>query len=43
MILVAVDPPAKSLTFGGFSGKPLDFPKSKSLKIQPNSSQVIAS
>ena len=26
--LVAVDPPAKSLTFWGFSGNPLDFPKS---------------
>ena len=28
MNLVAVDPPATSLTFCGFSGKPLDFPKS---------------
>ena len=37
---VAVDP-AKSLKlFGGFSGKPLEFPKSESLKIQPYSSQV---
>ena len=26
--LVAVDPAAKSLTFWGFSGKCLDFPKS---------------
>ena len=26
--LVAADPPAKSLTVWGFSGKPLDFPKS---------------
>ena len=25
--LGAVDSPAKSLTFWGFSGKPLDFPK----------------
>ena len=25
VFLVAVDPSAKSLTFGGFSGKPLDF------------------
>ena len=25
--LVAVDPPAKSLTVGRFSGNPLDFPK----------------
>ena len=24
-VLVAVDPPAKSLTFGGVCGKPLDF------------------
>ena len=40
--LVAVDPPAKSLTFGGFSGKHLYFPKSQSLKIQPNSSQALA-
>ena len=37
--LVAVDPSAKSLTVWGFSGKPRDFPKSESLKIQPNSSQ----
>ena len=41
LYFVAVDPSAKSLTFCGFSGmKTLDFPKSQSLKIQPNSSQV---
>ena len=28
LVLVAVDPPAKSLTFGGVSGQCLDFPKS---------------
>ena len=37
--LGAVDPPAKSLPFWWFSGKAFDFPKSSSLKIQPNSSQ----
>ena len=36
--LVAVDPCAKSETFCGFSRNPLDFQKSLSLKIQPNSS-----
>ena len=45
--LGAVDPPAKSLLFfniflGGLSGKPLDFPKSQSLKIQPTSSRACA-
>ena len=29
-------PLCKSLTFCGFSGKPLDFPKSSSRKIEPN-------
>ena len=38
--LVAADPPAKSFTFSGFSGKPLDFPKRLNLKIQPSSSQA---
>ena len=34
--------PCKNLkTFWGFSGKPLDFPTSESLKIQPNSSQGV--
>ena len=38
--LVAVEPPAQKITFvGGFSGEHLYFPKSYSLKIQPNSSQ----
>ena len=37
--LVAVDPLQK-VNFWGFSGKPLDFSKSESLKIQPSSSQV---
>ena len=37
---VAVDPPAKSCTLWGFSGKHLYFTKSQSLKVQPNSSQV---
>ena len=38
--LVAADPAAKSLTFWGFSGKPLSFnQKVFSLKIQPNGSQ----
>ena len=41
-ILVAVDPPATSLTFWGFSGKHRYFQKKISLKIQPNSSQGIA-
>ena len=36
---IAADPSARSLTFCGFSGKHLDFPKSESLKIRPNSSQ----
>ena len=39
--LVAVDPPAKSLTFWGVSGKPnLIFQKLKSKDPLPNSSQV---
>ena len=37
--LVAVDPPAKKNNFLGVSRNPLDFPKSQSLRIQPNSSQ----
>lgn len=37
LFLVAVDPPATSLTFRGFSEKPLDSPKRQSLKIEPNS------
>ena len=32
-------PPAKSLTFWGFSGTPLDFQKGQSLRIQLNSGQ----
>ena len=32
-LVVAVEPPAKSLTFRGFSGKLLDLPTSQSLKI----------
>ena len=36
--MVAVDPPAKSLTFGGFSGKPLDFNQ----KVQVSRSNPIA-
>ena len=38
-LLVAVDPPTKRLTFWGLSETHLDFPKSESLQIQPNSSQ----